>query len=121
MLESACAQEIKVRPEQAEAAIALLDEGNTIPFIARYRKEATCVLDEEQLRQIADRLEKKRGLEERRETILATIEAQGRLNPDLKARILSALTQTDLEDIYQPYKPKRRTRAMIARENGLQE
>ncbi len=114
------AKELKIRPEQAAAAVDLLDAGNTIPFIARYRKEVTGVLDEEQLRQVADLLEKKRMLEDRRETILATIESQGRLTPDLKVRLLEVDTLTVLEDIYQPYKPKRRTRAMIARENGLQ-
>lgn len=114
------ANELKIRPEQAAAAIELLDAGNTIPFIARYRKEVTGVLDEEQLRQVADRLDKKRTLEDRRETILATIDSQGKLTPELKSRLMSAAALTVLEDLYQPYKPKRRTRAAIARENGLQ-
>jgi len=114
------AKELKVRPEQVAAAVELLDAGNTIPFIARYRKEVTGVLDEEQLRQVSELLEKKRALEDRRATILATIEAQEKLTPELRERILAAETLTILEDLYQPYKPKRRTRAAIARENGLQ-
>jgi protein Tex len=116
----AIAKELKVRSEQVYAAVELLDEGNTIPFIARYRKEVTGVLDEEQLRQVAELLEKLRGLDERRATVLATIEAQGKLTPELKARIQAVETLTALEDLYLPYKPKRRTRATIARDNGLQ-
>jgi protein Tex len=114
------ARELKLQASQVRAAVELLDAGNTIPFIARYRKEMTGVLDEEQLRQVAELLEKKRAMDERRETILATIEGQGKLSEELKARILEAATMTDLEDLYQPYKPKRRTRAMIAKEKGLQ-
>ncbi len=114
------AKEINIRPEQAQAAIDLLDAGNTIPFISRYRKEATGVLDEEQLRQVAELLEKKRAMDERRTTILASIEAQGKLTDELKAQIDGAETLTQLEDLYQPYKPKRRTRAMIAKERGLE-
>ncbi len=114
------AKEINIRPDQAQAAIELLDAGNTIPFIARYRKEATGVLDEEQLRQVAELLEKKRAMDERRTTILASIEAQGKLTDALKAQIDGAETLTQLEDLYQPYKPKRRTRAMIAKEKGLE-
>ena len=114
------AREINVRAEQVNAAIELLDEGNTIPFIARYRKEATGILDEEQLRQVVDLLEKRRGLDQRRETVLASIDAQGKLTAELKACILAVESLTALEDLYQPYKPKRRTRAAIARENGLQ-
>ncbi len=117
---SLIAKELQIRPEQANAAIELLDEGNTIPFIARYRKEATGILDEEQLRQLSELLEKRRSLDQRRETVLAAIEAQGKLDGELKARILAAETMTALEDLYLPYKPKRRTRAAIARENGLQ-
>uniref|UniRef100_A0A7C4PJT0 RNA-binding transcriptional accessory protein n=1 Tax=Anaerolinea thermolimosa TaxID=229919 RepID=A0A7C4PJT0_9CHLR len=114
------AEKIQVRPQQVEAAISLLEDGNTIPFIARYRKEATGLLDEEQLRQIQDWLEKLKAIDERRKTILATIGEQGKLTEDLKEQIHQAQTLTQLEDLYQPYKPKRRTRAMIARENGLE-
>lgn len=114
------AKELSVRPEQVKAAVELLDGGNTIPFISRYRKEATGVLDEEQLRQISDLVTRKRAVDERRTTILATIEAQGKLTSELKTKIEQAETLTALEDLYQPFKPKRRTRAIIARENGLQ-
>ncbi|GAB4209349.1 MAG: Tex family protein [Roseiflexaceae bacterium] len=112
--------ELKLRVEQVAAAIGLLDEGNTIPFIARYRKERTNALDEEQLRQIAALLESLRALDERRAAIIASIEEQGKLTPELRAQLLAATTKTELEDLYQPYKPKRRTRASIAREKGLQ-
>lgn len=105
---------------QVKSAIDLLDSGNTIPFIARYRKEATGTLDEEQLRQIESTLNRVRSLEERRETILTSIENQGKLTPALKSQILSAETLTALEDLYQPFKPKRKTRASAAREKGLQ-
>jgi uncharacterized protein len=115
------AQQIQIRAQQANSAIELLDAGNTIPFIARYRKEATGGLDEEQLRQVQDGLEKLRALDERRETIIKTIQEQGQLTPELSQQILAAQTLTALEDLYQPYKPKRRTRASIARERGLQD
>ncbi len=105
--------------DRVTAAIQLLDDGNTIPFIARYRKEATETLDEVQLRAIAETLEKLRTLDERRTTILKTIEEQGQLTPQLKTQILAANSRTDLEDLYQPYKPKRKTRASTAREKGL--
>ena len=109
-----------VRVEQVAAAIELLDTGNTIPFIARYRKEVTGTLDEEQLRQVESSLEKLRALDERRATVLASIEEQGKLTPELRARLMAADSLTALEDLYQPYKPKRRTRAGVAREKGLQ-
>src|SRR5512142_3299512 len=109
-----------LRAQQVAAAIELLDEGNTIPFIARYRKEATGTLDEEQLRQIETALERARALDERRATVLASIEEQGKLTDELRKTIQAAETMTALEDLYQPYKPKRRTRASIARERGLQ-
>ncbi|HEU4328667.1 MAG TPA: Tex family protein [Roseiflexaceae bacterium] len=112
--------ELKLPAQQVAAAIGLLDEGNTIPFIARYRKERTGALDEEQLRQIAALLESLRALDERRAAIIASIEEQGKLTPELRAQLLAATTRTELEDLYQPYKPKRRTRASIAREKGLQ-
>ena len=114
------ATDLSLKPTQVDAAIRLMDEGNTLPFIARYRKEMTGSLDDEQLRQIADLLKKYRALEERRTFILATIEEQGKLTDDLRSQINTATTLTELEDLYQPYKPKRRTRAQIAREKGLE-
>ncbi len=109
-----------LRPNQVAAAIALFDEGNTIPFIARYRKERTGVLDEEQLRQINAALEKMRTLDERRKSILEAIEEQGKLTDDLRLKIQAAENLTALEDLYQPYKLKRKTKASVAREKGLQ-
>jgi uncharacterized protein len=114
------ARQAGIRAAQAAAAVALLDAENTIPFIARYRKEATDSLDEEQLRQVSSLLDKLRSLEDRRQTVLKSIEEQGRLTPELQAAIEEAASLTALEDLYQPYKPKRRTRASIARERGLQ-
>ncbi|MCC6612138.1 MAG: RNA-binding transcriptional accessory protein [Anaerolineae bacterium] len=114
------ALELDIDQSQAAAAIDLLDAGNTLPFIARYRKEATRGLDEEQLRRLDESLTRRRALDERREVILGSIEEQGKLTDDLRAQIEAAETQTALEDLYQPYKPKRRTRAMIARERGLE-
>jgi protein Tex len=114
------ATQVHIRPDQAQAAIELLDAGNTLPFIARYRKEATAGLDEEQLRQLIEMLERLRALDERRETVLKSISEQGLLNPQLEAEIRAAATLTALEDLYQPYRPKRRTRASVAREKGLQ-
>jgi protein Tex len=113
------AAQLNIRPQQAAATIELLDQGNTLPFIARYRKEATGGLDEEQIRQLAGLLEKMRSLDERRQTILHSIEQQGLLDSELHRQILEASTLTRLEDLYQPYKPKRRTRASLAREAGL--
>lgn len=114
------ARELKLRPGQVGATISLLDEGNTLPFIARYRKEATGRLDEEQLRQVSERLTSLRALDERRQTVLATIEEQGKLTESLQEAIMAAETLTALEDLYQPYRPKRRTRASMAREKGLE-
>jgi len=114
------ARHLTIRAPQVAATIDLLDEGNTIPFIARYRKEATGGLDEEQLRAIQSTLEALRKLDERRTSILASIEEQGKLTDTLRNALLATETLTALEDLYQPYKPKRRTRAMIAREKGLQ-
>ena len=114
------AQEIQARPEQVQAAVKLLDEGATVPFVARYRKEVTGGLDDSQLRTLADRLGYLRELNERRGVILASITEQGKLTEDLEKAIAGAETKSALEDIYLPYKPKRRTRAMIARENGLE-
>jgi uncharacterized protein len=117
---SKIAPQLNVRPIRVSAAIELLDAGNTLPFVARYRKEVTGGLDEEQLRHISEELSRLRGLDERRQTVLKTIQEQGKLTPELQARILAAETLTALEDLYQPYKPKRRTRASIAREHGLE-
>ncbi|WP_171123501.1 MULTISPECIES: Tex family protein [unclassified Ruegeria] len=114
------ATEISARPEQVEAAVKLLDEGATVPFVARYRKEATGGLDDTQLRALSDRLTYLRELQARRDTILNTIKDQGKLTDDLAKSIIQAETKAQLEDIYLPYKPKRRTKAMIARENGLE-
>ena len=114
------AAQLNLHPEQVTATVELLDAGNTLPFIARYRKEVTSGLDEEQLRQLSALLNRLRALDERRQTIVATIEAQGKLTPELRQQLLAAETRTELEDLYQPYKPKRRTRASVAREKGLQ-
>ncbi|MFH2104362.1 MAG: Tex family protein [Chloroflexota bacterium] len=111
---------VNARPQQVEAVIRLLDEGNTVPFIARYRKEMTGSLDDEQVRIAADELVRLRGIDDRRQTILASVEEQGKLSLELKAAIEAAGTMTALEDLYAPYKPKRRTRAMAAREKGLE-
>ncbi|ANN61361.1 RNA-binding transcriptional accessory protein [Mesorhizobium loti NZP2037] len=113
------AAEIKARPEQAAAAIELLDEGATVPFVARYRKEVTGGLDDTQLRDLAERLAYLRELDARRDTILGSIREQGKLTEDLETKIAAAATKAELEDIYLPYKPKRRTKAEIARERGL--
>lgn len=113
------AQELSLRAAQVTAVTTLLDSGNTIPFIARYRKEATGSLDEEQLRAIQERTGKLRALDDRRQTIIASISDQEKMTPDLRQALLAAETMTALEDLYQPYKPKRRTRATIAREKGL--
>ncbi len=114
------ATEIGARPQQVNAAVALLDEGATVPFVARYRKEVTGGLDDTQLRTLSDRLSYLRELEARRATILQSITDQGKLTDDLAKSIAQADTNSALEDIYLPYKPKRRTKAMIARENGLE-
>src|SRR5512140_2301735 len=111
---------LNVKPSQVDATIRLLDEGNTVPFIARYRKEMTGTLDDEQVRIVADEVVRLRGIDERRATILASIEEQGKLTDELRSAIEAADSMTALEDLYAPYKPKRRTRAMIAREKGLQ-
>jgi uncharacterized protein len=113
-------QELAARPEQVEAAIRLLDEGATVPFIARYRKEATGGLDDIQLRLLEERLVYLRDLNERRATVLKSIEEQGKLTPELQAEIVGAETKQRLEDLYLPFKPKRRTKAQIAREAGLE-
>ena len=114
------AQEIEVKLWQVEAAVKLIDEGNTIPFIARYRKEAHGSLDDEQLRNLHERLLYLRNLEEKKEQVMASIEEQGKLTEELKEQILNAQTQVEVDDLYRPYRPKRRTRAMIAKEKGLE-
>lgn len=113
------AAELKVKVSQIEAAIRLLDEGATVPFIARYRKEATAGLDDTQLRSLAERLHYLRDLDERRAVVLQTIREQEKLSPELEQAILAADTKTRLEDLYLPYRPKRRTKAILAKEAGL--
>lgn len=112
-------EELKVERWQVEAAVKLIDEGNTIPFISRYRKEVTGSLDDEQLRNLFERLNYLRNLEEKKEQVLAGIEEQGKLDEELKAKILAAETLVVVEDLYRPYRPKRRTRASVAKEKGL--
>ncbi|MBG3129121.1 RNA-binding transcriptional accessory protein [Proteus mirabilis] len=114
------ADELSVKPQQVLSAITLLDEGNTVPFVARYRKEVTGGLDDTQLRQLETRLGYLRELNDRRQTILKSIEEQGKLTPELHSSINETQSKTELEDLYLPYKPKRRTRGQIAIENGLE-
>ncbi|EET59506.1 Tex-like protein N-terminal domain protein [Marvinbryantia formatexigens DSM 14469] len=114
------AEELGVALWQTEAAVKLIDEGNTIPFIARYRKEATGMLDDEQLRKLYERLTYLRNLEEKKEQVLSGIEEQGKLTEELKKQILAAETLVVVDDLYRPYRPKRRTRATIAKEKGLE-
>ncbi len=114
------AQELSVKPAQVKAAVDLLDGGATVPFIARYRKEATDGLDDIQLRELEQRLSYLRELEDRRAAVLKSIAEQGKLTPELQAAIQNAPTKQELEDLYLPYKPKRRTKGMIARENGIE-
>lgn len=113
------AEELQIKKQQAEAAVKLIDEGNTIPFIARYRKEATGALNDEVLRNLFDRLTYLRNLEEKKEQVLSSIEEQGKLTEELKSQILAAETMVVVDDLYRPYRPKRRTRATIAKEKGL--
>ena len=113
-------QELKVEKWQVEAAVKLIDEGNTIPFISRYRKEATGALNDEQLRNLFDRLTYLRNLEDKKNQVLGSIEEQGKLTEELKKQILEAQTLVVVEDLYRPYRPKRRTRATIAKERGLE-
>ena len=112
--------ELGVRQSQTEAAVKLIDEGNTIPFIARYRKEATGALNDEQLRHLDERLRYLRSLEERKAAVIASIEEQGMLTEELKDKIDKASTLVAVEDLYRPYKPKKKTRASIARQKGLE-
>ncbi|MBY0758899.1 Tex family protein [Sellimonas caecigallum] len=112
--------ELQVKKWQVDAAVKLIDEGNTIPFIARYRKEATGTLNDEQLRKLSERLVYLRNLEEKKAQVIASIEEQGKMTEELKAQILAAQTQVLVDDLYRPYRPKRRTRATIAKEKGLE-
>ncbi len=113
-------EELGIRLEQVEATVKLIDEGNTIPFIARYRKEVTGSLDDEQLRNLHERLQYLRNLEEKKTQVISSIEEQGKLTEELKTQILAATTLVVVEDLYRPYRPKRRTRATIAMEKGLE-
>ena len=113
-------EELEVKKWQVEAAVKLIDEGNTIPFISRYRKEATGSLNDEQLRKLYERLQYLRNLEEKKEQVQRVIEEQGKLTEELKAQILAAETLVVVEDLYRPYRPKRRTRATVAKEKGLE-
>ena len=113
-------RELAIETWQTEATIKLIDEGNTIPFIARYRKEATGSLNDEVLRQFHERLVYLRNLEEKKQQVLSTIEEQGKLTPELKKSIEAAETMVAVDDLYRPYRPKRRTRAIIAKEKGLE-
>ena len=112
-------EELQVEKWQVEAAVKLIDEGNTIPFISRYRKEVTGSLNDEQLRNLHERLVYLRNLEEKKEQVIASIEEQGKLTEELKEKILAAETQVVVEDLYRPYRPKRKTRASVAKEKGL--
>lgn len=112
------AEELNIGRHQAEAAVKLIDEGNTIPFIARYRKEATGSLNDEVLRNLDERLKYLRNLEDRKSQVIASIAEQEKLTPELELKIKEAQTLVAVEDLYRPYKPKRRTRAMIAKEKG---
>lgn len=117
---STLVSEFHLKKAQVDSVIALLDDGNTIPFIARYRKEQTGSLDDQVLRELADRLTYLRNLNETREKYRATIEEQGALTEELAAALDRAVTMTELDDIYRPYRPKRRTRATVAKERGLE-
>ena len=108
--------ELGVEKWQVEAAVQLIDEGNTIPFISRYRKEVTGSLNDEQLRKLGERLSYLRNLEEKKQQVISSIEDQGKMTDELKAQILAAQTLVVVEDLYRPYRPKRRTRAIIAKE-----
>src|SRR5690606_20679524 len=108
------AEELNIRPQQVAATVALLDEGATVPFIARYRKEITGALDDTQLRTLEERLRYLREMEDRRAAILKSIDEQGKLTPQLQSELLAADSKTRLEDLYLPYKPKRRTKGQIA-------
>ena len=114
------AEELAIKDSQVKATVDLIDEGNTIPFISRYRKEATGGLNDEVLRTLDERLTYLRGLEERKATVVKSIEEQGKMTPELMKQIEDASTLVAVEDLYRPYKPKRRTRATVAKEKGLE-
>ena len=120
MLEEIISRQLQIALPRVQGAVRLLRDGATIPFISRYRKEATGSLDEVQVAAVKEQLDRLTELEARRQTILATIESQGALTPELRCRIEACWDPTALEDLYLPYRPKRRTRAMIARERGLE-
>ena len=111
-------EELEIRPSQVENTVKLLDEGNTVPFIARYRKEMTGSLDDQIIRRLSERLASLRNLEEKREQVKNAIAEQGSLTDELAAKLEQAETQTEIDDIYRPFRPKRRTRASIAKEKG---
>ena len=113
-------QEFRLRPSQVENTVRLIDDGNTIPFIARYRKEMTGSLDDQLLRELHERLCYLRNLDEMREMVRASVEEQGALTEELSAALDRAATLTEIEDLYRPYRPKRRTRASVAKERGLE-
>ncbi|MBQ8040820.1 MAG: RNA-binding transcriptional accessory protein, partial [Lachnospiraceae bacterium] len=113
-------EELQVEKWQVEAAVKLIDEGNTIPFISRYRKEATGALNDEVLRNLYERLTYLRNLEDKKNQVLSSIEEQGKLTDELKERILAAETLVVVEDLYRPYRPKKKTRASVAKERGLE-
>lgn len=114
------ADELNIRETQVEATVKLIDDGNTIPFIARYRKEVTGNLSDETLRELDERLKYLRNLETRKEEIIRLIDEQGKLTDELTIKIASTMVLSELEDIYRPYRPKKRTRATIAKEKGLE-
>ena len=114
------AEELQIKVSQVEAAVKLIDEGNTIPFIARYRKEATGSLNDEVLRNLHERLTYLRGLEEKKQQVLSSIQEQGMLTEELKAKIENAETMVLVDDLYRPYRPKKKTRASVAKEKGLE-
>ena len=117
---SKISEELEVKKSQVQAAVDLLDEGCTVPFIARYRKEKTGALNDEQLRKLFERLQYLRNLEEKKQTVISSIEEQEKMTPELRAEIEAAETMLVLEDLYRPYRPKRRTKATIAKEAGLE-
>ena len=119
-IQSVLSSEFQTAPAIIGRIISLIDEGNTIPFIARYRKEMTGAMDDQKLREISERLDYLRGLDKRREAIAASIAEQGKMTDELEKKLAAAATLSELEDVYRPYKQKRRTRAMIAREKGVQ-
>ena len=113
-------EELNVEKWQVEAAVKLIDEGNTIPFISRYRKEATGSLNDEQLRNLGERLTYLRNLEDKKAQVISSIEEQGKLTEELRAKIEEAQTLVVVEDLYRPYRPKKKTRASVAKEKGLE-